>query len=31
VAAKNQDVFAGLAFEFGNLRVSLCAADDAGV
>jgi hypothetical protein len=30
-AAKNQDVFAGLAFEFGNLLVSVCAADDAGV
>jgi hypothetical protein len=29
-AAKDQDVFAVLAFEFGNLRVRVCAADDAG-
>ena len=31
VAAEYQDVVAGLAFEFGNLLVSVCAADDAGV
>jgi hypothetical protein len=29
-AAKDQDVFAVLAFEFGNLRVSVYTADDAG-
>ena len=28
-AAKNQNVFALLAFELGNLIVSFCAADDA--
>src|SRR5947207_3019133 len=31
VAAKDQDVFGPLAFEFGNLLVSGSAADDAGV
>src|SRR6266542_6188128 len=31
VAAKNQDIFAPLASEFGDLLVSVCAADDAGV
>jgi hypothetical protein len=30
-ATKYQDISADLAFEFGNLLVSLCAADDAGV
>jgi len=27
-AAKNQYFFAGLAFEFGNLSVGVCASDD---
>ena len=31
VAAKNQDLVAGFAFEFGDLFVSVCAADDAGI
>jgi hypothetical protein len=31
MAAKDQDVFAALAFEFGNLLVSGSAPDDAGV
>jgi hypothetical protein len=30
VAAKDQDVVAGLALEFGELLVRVCAADDAG-
>ncbi len=31
VAAKDQDVFAALTFEFGNLGVRVRAADDASV
>ncbi len=31
VAAEHQDVFAGLAFEFGNLVVRICTPDDASV
>src|SRR5215203_408682 len=30
-AAEDQDVFAGLAFEFGDLLVSVCPANYAGV
>jgi hypothetical protein len=31
MAAKHQDIIAGLAFEFGDLFVRVGAADDAGV